>query len=383
MIDYQKILKKSSKLEYRFFVGDCEKWFPKLDKKYKNKAKLIYLDPPYNTKRNGGSRSFFSDHNKNWKILMQNVLEKSYKYLKKNGFLIISINEKELFNLRNIADPIFKNGFVGLFPVKIRHHKRQLMINAVFHNVFEYLLIFRKDKSSKFHVYASSPDFKKFYYDIKILKNKPQKKTIDGRKFEIYKKDQYKITKLTPSHRRFREYVIAGKIATANWSGVMYERYLKDLDKDLLVKFDGLDKKGLGYRWFLTSNHRRKSGVYFQHAKSAGRPHLFTNFLDFTEIVPLIFGEGGPGCDFKDSKKPEQLIEQILEMTTKKNDLVMDFFGGSGTTLSSCIRKNRSCVIIEKNKIAQKTIHNRLKNMKNGQDLDRIKHKFKIYQHKL
>jgi len=39
----------------------------------------------------------------------------------------------------------------------------------------------------------------------------------------------------------------------------------------------------------------------------------------------------------------------------------MDFFGGSGTTLSRCIRKNRSCVIIEKNKIAQKTIHNRLK----------------------
>ena len=61
----------------------------------------------------------------------------------------------------------------------------------------------------------------------------------------------------------------------------------------------------------------------------------------------------------------------------------MDFFGGSGTTLASCIKKNRSCIIIEKNKDPLRTIRARMKNMKNGKDLDGIKYKFNVKLHKL
>ncbi len=55
-----------------------------------------------------------------------------------------------------------------------------------------------------------------------------------------------------------------------------YENHLKNLGKDKLVKVYGLDKQGLGYRWFVIGNHNRKSGLYFQSTKTAGRPALFT-----------------------------------------------------------------------------------------------------------
>ncbi|MCV0392525.1 MAG: site-specific DNA-methyltransferase [Nitrosopumilus sp.] len=378
-----RIPKNSADIGYRIFKGDCEKWFEKLDKICRNKAKLIYLDPPYNTKRNRGARSYFSDNNDCWTEFMQNVLKKSHSYLKKSGFLVISINQMEMFNLKNIAEEIFPHGFVGVFPVKTRHHERQLMINATFHNVYEYLLIFRKSKSTRFYSSHAPYDLKEFCYDIRILNDSPIKKQIGGKTVEIYKNNQYKITKLQPSKTRFRKYMISGKIATANWSGAIYEKYIKNLGANLLVKVHGLDKKGLGYRWFITPFSTNKRGLYFQHTSSAGRPLLFTNFLDYTDIITKIYSEGGPGCDFKDSKKPEELIGKLLEVTTKKHDLVLDFFGGSGTTLVSCIKHGRSCITIEKNNEALKTMYTRLKNMHKGKDLDGKKYKFIVKRHKL
>ena len=130
-----------------------------LDKKFKNKAKLIYLDPPYNTKRTGGARIHFSDSNEKWKELMEDVIIRSHLYLKKSGFLIMSINQMEIFNLKEIAENVFPGGFIGIFPIKVRHHNRQLMINATFHNVYEYLLIFRKNKKTRFSSFGYNRRF--------------------------------------------------------------------------------------------------------------------------------------------------------------------------------------------------------------------------------
>jgi hypothetical protein len=202
------------------------------------------------------------------------------------------------------------------------------------------------------------------------------------REIEIYEPGQYEIIKGVPSENKFRKYLIAGKIATANWSGEVYEEHLKKFGKDKLVKVYGLEKEGLGYRWFLTGNHKRNSGIYFQSTKTAGRPILYNNFLDYTDVVTYTNKEGGDGCDFKDSKKPEALLNKILDMTTEENDLVMDLFGGSGTTLASCIKKNRSCILIENSKPALNIMSRRLENMRQG-DLNNNKYKFKISKHEI
>jgi DNA modification methylase len=41
------------------------------------------------------------------------------------------------------------------------------------------------------------------------------------------------------------------------------------------------------------------------------------------------------------TQKPERLLERIIEISTNKGDLVMDFFCGSGTTLVAAEKLDR------------------------------------------
>jgi len=45
--------------------------------------------------------------------------------------------------------------------------------------------------------------------------------------------------------------------------------------------------------------------------------------------------------------KPVELIANALNNSTKKNDLVLDLFGGSGSTMMACEQLNRNCYMME------------------------------------
>ena len=50
------------------------------------------------------------------------------------------------------------------------------------------------------------------------------------------------------------------------------------------------------------------------------------------------------------TQKPLSLIKEIVELSSKENDIVADFFGGSGTTAIACSELNRRFILIEKDK---------------------------------
>jgi DNA modification methylase len=45
--------------------------------------------------------------------------------------------------------------------------------------------------------------------------------------------------------------------------------------------------------------------------------------------------------------KPVELIERALANSTKAGDIVLDLFGGSGSTLIACERMNRKARLLE------------------------------------
>ena len=45
--------------------------------------------------------------------------------------------------------------------------------------------------------------------------------------------------------------------------------------------------------------------------------------------------------------KPVELIENALNNSSKKNDIILDLFGGSGSTLIACEQLNRKCYMME------------------------------------
>lgn len=371
--------KPANNLIYELHQRDASTLSKQLLDRFTNLIQLIYLDPPYNTKRARGSRKNYTDKSSIWSEDVLPVIKNSHHLLKEEGFLAVSINQMELFNLKNIVDSVFgSQNFIGLFPIKIRHSERQLMINATYHDVFEYLLFYRKNKKTRFFTEHKMANIDKFIYRIETNNPNPEKRTINGKLVEIYKPDDFKIIKEKGNLNNLRQYVIAGKIATANWSGEFFENNLRSLGTNLLIKVYGLENEGLGYRWFQTQNSKRNSGLYYQSSLTAGRPILPTNDLDYTDVVPNVYKEGGLGVDFKDSKKPEQLLEYILDITTKENDLVGDFYAGSGTTIATCIKKLRSCVTGDNNANSIQIVETRLNNLLNGHDICKKKYDFNI-----
>jgi adenine-specific DNA-methyltransferase len=349
---------------HALFFGDSRNFYNTYKKELSGSARLVYLDPPYNSGRSRGARKYYNDNDLRWPELMEQIVDDSYRLLREDGFLAVSINLAELFNLKNIIDRVFTpDHFIGLFPVKIRHRDRQLMINATYHDVYEYLLIYRKNRTQRFECDFKHPDTGKFTFRIQLKDDQPLKKIINGKNVEIYRKDQYEVIKTPGSDDDLRRYMIAGKLKTANWSGEWFETHLRQLGKDLLIKVYGLEKEGLGYRWFETQNTKRASGIYYQSHAGAGRPVLPSNDLDFTDEVTSVFKEGGEGCDFKDSKKPEKLMAWLLSITTKENDLVIDLFAGSGTTLAVCEQLNRRCYSVEKHEEPYKIAVRRMSNL--------------------
>jgi len=51
--------------------------------------------------------------------------------------------------------------------------------------------------------------------------------------------------------------------------------------------------------------------------------------------------------ELKNAKKPEKLLERIIELSTNKQDLIMDFHLGSGTTCAVAHKMNRRYIGIE------------------------------------
>jgi adenine-specific DNA-methyltransferase len=344
--------------------GDCLDHLPGLRDRLAGQVRLVYLDPPYNTRRRRGARRHFGDSARDWTGLLRPVVDHAFHLLRDDGFLAASINQMELFRLKPLVDDVFgPERFVGLFPVKIRHAQRQLMINATFHDLFEYLLIYRRDRATRFHTRRQPPRIEKFCHHVKPLVATPERRELGGKQIEIYRPGEYEIQRGGNGQPGLRRYVIAGKLATANWSGEWYEKHLRPLGDDLLVKVHGLEREGLGYRWFQTGNRRRRSGVYFQSLATAGRPVLPTNDIDLTEVTPGVYKEGGPGCDFKDSKKPEALMRLLLEICTQGDDLVLDPMAGSGTMAAVALQMGRRCLAIERHAEALAIIRRRLEQL--------------------
>lgn len=51
--------------------------------------------------------------------------------------------------------------------------------------------------------------------------------------------------------------------------------------------------------------------------------------------------------DCTQQKKPVELLERLIKLHTKEDDIVLDCFAGSFSTADACKRLNRQCIAIE------------------------------------
>jgi len=72
------------------------------------------------------------------------------------------------------------------------------------------------------------------------------------------------------------------------------------------------------------------------------------------------------GVTLKKGKKPEKLVKRLLEMYTSKEDLILDFFAGTGTTCAVAHKMGRQYIGIEQLDYGKNSSEVRLRNVING-----------------
>src|SRR5690554_618267 len=147
-----------------------------LKKRFKNRVKLIYIDPPYNT----GSDSFQYNDNFNHSTcltFMRNRLREAYKLLSEEGAIFISINHIELSYLSILLDEIFgRENKLPLITLKAGTTASYRSINDCPVNVTEYVVAYSKTSNFKPNsVYRESGYSEDYSHYISNKNDEPEK----------------------------------------------------------------------------------------------------------------------------------------------------------------------------------------------------------------
>lgn len=341
-------------------------------KKYEGQVKCIYIDPPYNT----GSDSFgYNDsfQQSTWLLFMKNRLDIAKKMLSNDGVMLIQISFHQYPYLRVLADEIFSDGKHVLdFNTLVRHPERSLTGDKEFNDVIEYTLVYSKNanyKMPKMKIEKTNDDYQ---YDFKLLDEPYEVLNLGGKVVSVYRPEQVKIVKSEGHADGLKSMSIRGSIREKNSSGRFYVAYLEPLinkyPKGTVFTVPDMGDDGKSYRIFELPKGNNKNGFYYPGKPISSDITLkpYPNFLDFVQQYNIVNEEGA--VSFRNGKKPEEYIRFYLEIFSSKNDLIMDFQLGSGTTCAVAHKLGRQYIGIEQMDYIKEISVERLKNVLLGDD---------------
>ncbi len=307
-----------------------------LKKKFAKQVKCIYIDPPYNT----GNDSFNYNDNFNhssWLVFMKNRLEAAREFLSDDGVIFVQCDDNEQAYLKVLMDEIFlRENFVASISWKQFHSVKNDAAN--FSKNIEYILCYCKNFSKN------------------LISNEPFDKS------NLYKlKDENGFYKLDPvwakSGNNFSPYTFLNGKTWSPPSGTFW-RYsigtLKDMEQNNRIVFNG--KNPMAKRYLSEVAEGRKSSTFWDGSE------VGYNLNGDTEIKQLFNGN-----KIFNNPKPEALISRILEISTQENDLVLDFFAGSGTTCTVAHKMKRRYIGIEQMDYIETITKERLKKVIEGE----------------
>jgi len=127
----------------------------------------------------------------------------------------------------------------------------------------------------------------------------------------------------------------------------------------MVATSDGLDELNLEPETELIQNEY-ETALYASGGKphwesySKGKKYCPTDFIEFNAADEK---SSGQGIIF--GTKPVEILIPYLKVLTKRDDLVLEPFGGSGSTLIASIKLKRRCYIMEKCPTYAEVIKNR------------------------
>lgn len=349
-----------------------------LEQDYAGKVKCIYIDPPYNT---GAAFEHYDDNVEHslWLDLMKRRLILLRNLLSKDGFICVHIDDSEGSYLKVLMDEVFgRSNYLTSFYVRVRYPDKTLKQDMAFHKEIEQVHIYRKAYGAKPNLNESESNFDKFNYYFEEL-SEGKEIELGGKKVFVFDKDDYKILKKDGSEDGRKEIWATGSILDGNSSGRFFRDYLAGrFETDglgAMYKVYGIGDDKFDFRYFTGPQREGATkGKYFQGVPMAQlenqdqtKKSPINNFYDLAGSFGNCRHEGG--VDFRSGKKPEKLIQIILNHFSNKGDIVLDSFLGSGSTCATAFKMGRRWIGIELGEQAYTHCYPRLKSICKGEDL--------------
>lgn len=364
--------------------GDNLEVLKHLSNAYFEKIKMIYIDPPYNTGGDGfvyeDDRKFsieelsklagidkekakrildFTQSKSNshsaWLTFMYPRLYIAKQLLKDDGVIFVSIDDNEVAQLRLLMDEIFgEENFVGDFVWQKQGNDNKSIFSGVktFRNDHESIIVYSKNKANiKFNRPEEEAEFKNDYGNAD---NDPRG---DWMSAELGKSDARSL----PHGKNY--YTLTSPNGT-KWTRQWHydEKEMDDLISDNKVYFGKNGDNVPRLKKFLNekSNKIPSSLLINKGSTKVGQSELDDLF---------------DGKKMFSYPKPTLLIKYLMELSTNSNDIILDFFAGSGTTgdavmqLNAEDNGNRKYILVQlpetidskKNKTAYDFVKNELK----------------------
>jgi adenine-specific DNA-methyltransferase len=286
-----------------------------LSDKYNKKIKTVFIDPPYNT---GGDGFIYKDsfRHSSWSTMMENRLSKLKLLLQQNALFFASIDDNEIFSLKEVCDTVFKrDSFKANFIWNSRKSKQNDIDVSLSHN---YILC----------------------YSLKNSKHDLLGVPLIEEEFSNHDSHPRGKWKSAPLHAPgIRENTSFFKIKNPNTSVEyscpngrhwgFYESDVEDLISNGSIYF-GANGNGApnGRRfWDDVKNDFKTIGTIWDEIHTATQA---------TKELENILGHK----NFQ-TPKPTELTDLIVQQSMLDGDIIIDFFAGSGTTGHSVIKLNQ------------------------------------------
>ncbi len=260
--------------------------------KFKGEVQTIYIDPPFNT----GNDFDYIDHfqDSTWLTLMENRLEMAKNFLKSTGSIFLHLDWNADYVGRLLLDEVFgKNNFL---------------------NEIIWRIGWVSGYKTTVERFVRNHDVLLFY-------------AAKDRNLSYFNKDKAKIP-----YRSFEKNIIDAEIKSILEKWKIEKKNIKNTKITFKDSYGNVFKIGLD----------TKEGSYPMEDtwNSSEYEELHSNKIkrNAKEYTPN-------GAEI--TQKPEQLLKRIIETTTTEDDIILDFFLGTATSIAVAHKLNRKWIGIE------------------------------------
>lgn len=346
--------------------GDNLEVLKLLQKSYYGKVKMIYIDPPYNTgnefiypdnfregldeylrysgqvdaegRKQSANTETGGRYHSNWLSMMYPRLFLAKNLLRDDGVIFVSIDDNEMHNLRTLLNEVFgEENFLGCICWQKKYAPANDTVD--FSPMHDFILVYARARrfADSGKAEATLAKLERTEENNKLYKNH------DNDERGLWRTDNYVCNK-TADQRPNLYYSIQrpdGEIIWPNKTAVW--RYSKERHEKNVIEgrvWWGLDGKNSvpAFKRFLSDVGGVIANTWWPHADVGHNDEGKKEIKDIFSAEELIF----------DTPKPTRLIKKLISLATStrsdeedaSEEIVLDFFAGSGTTGQAVIELN-------------------------------------------